>query len=193
MRNQGSEAHSLDCAERGQLGRDARRQGYAGPTLEVVEGAGLDAQARRGVSAGFRAKVRLAAVAFATLMVLGFARVSLYTATLGTLQVNESMRTQIRSARSTENDLKVTTAMLSSDSRIARIASQNYGMTLSGQMSSNLGTNAEHSTSTSTSGSTEAGATESDVESYDEASYDETYESSYDESDEVADGSLEMG
>ena len=183
MRYQGSEARSLDFAERGQLGRNARPQAQAGPSLEVVEGAGLDARVRRGASQEFWTKVRIAVVAFSTLMVLGFARVALYSATLSTLQVNQSMRTQIRTARSTENDLKVTTSMLSSSSRIERIATQNYGMALASATVSEQGTSDEVSGSTSGSTSTEAGA----GESYDEGS-DQTYDEStvsYDESSDV--------
>lgn len=152
MRYQGSEARSLDAAERGQLGRNARRQGA--PSFDVVEGRGLDARVRRGISPQFRACVAMAAIAIVCILLGAFARVVITTAAAGTLTANEELRTEIRDARSTEKDLRVTSAMLSSESRIERIATQNYGMTRAGDTSSEQGAVDEVSGSTSTSGST---------------------------------------
>ena len=152
MRYQGSEARSLDAAERGQLGRNARRQGA--PSFDVVEGRGLDARVRCGVSPQFRARVTVAAVLIACVLLVDFARVVIMTAAAGTVSANEELRTEIRDARSTEKDLRVTSAMLSSESRIERIATQNYGMTRAGDTSSEQGVVDKVSGSTSTSGST---------------------------------------
>ena len=47
----GSEAYRLDASE------GALNQRRARPSFEVVEGAGLDARVRRGVSASFLARI----------------------------------------------------------------------------------------------------------------------------------------
>ena len=74
-------------------------------SFEVVPGGGLDADARRGVSSQFIQRVKLIAVAAALFLTLGVVRIGISTAT-------------------------VSRSLLASTTRIERIATQNYGMTL---------------------------------------------------------------
>ncbi len=118
----GSEAYRLDASE------GALNQRRARPSFEVVEGAGLDAQVRRGVSASFLARIRIAAVVAVILAVISIARVGVFAATVSVLSENTTMRSDLKEARSTEDELKIERSVLSSSSRIDRIATQNYGM-----------------------------------------------------------------
>ena len=105
----GSEAYRLDDLERG-------------------SGAGLDARVRRGVSASFLARIRIVAVVAVILAVIGIARVGVFAAAVSVLSENATMRSDLKEARSTEDELKIERSVLSSSSRIDRIATQNYGM-----------------------------------------------------------------
>ena len=64
-------------------------------------------------------------------LALGACRVALSTATVSTLQANSALRSQIKEAQTLNEDLQVEKSVLSSSSRISRMATQNYGMTLS--------------------------------------------------------------
>ena len=126
MRYQGSEAYWMETAEpRRELAPEPGRA-----SLEVVEGGGLDARVRRGVSARFLARFRVALLAVAVLFVLGAARVALTSGTVRLLQENSSLKTQISEVEASSSDLKIARSVLSSNSRIARIATQNLGMVL---------------------------------------------------------------
>ena len=126
MRHQGSEAYNVEAAE-----RRARRQGRATrPSFEVVSGGGLDAEARRGVSPQFVSNVRMALLAAALLVGLGLVRVTLTTATVTLLEENSTLKEQISEAQTLSSDLSIERSVLSSNSRISRIATQNYGMLL---------------------------------------------------------------
>lgn len=126
MRYQGSEAYSVDYAERcAQRQQPARR-----PSFEVVSGGGLDARARQGVSHQFVARVRTVLLAAALLVALGLVRVALTSATVSIMTENASLRTQISEAQTLGSDLRIERSVLSSNSRISRIATQNYGMAL---------------------------------------------------------------
>lgn len=103
------------------------------PAFEIVEGAGLDARVRQGVSNVFLSRVRMAVLAIVVFAVLAITRVTLYAATASALQANAELRGQIKTAQSLENDLKVTASTLSNSSRIDRIATQNYGMVRASQ------------------------------------------------------------
>lgn len=129
MRYQGSEAYSMETPVR----RRERPELEERPSFEVVSGGGLDASARRGVSAQFVSRLRAIALAAAVLIVLGAARVTLAAATVSLLQDNVSTKTQISEAQSLNDELKIERAVLSSNSRISRIATQNYGMVLPGE------------------------------------------------------------
>ncbi|WP_051353775.1 FtsB/FtsL family cell division protein [Atopobium fossor] len=122
-----TQAQSLEAQESRRVARQTR------PAFEVVEGAGLDARVRQGVSDVFLSRVRMAALAIVVFAVLAITRVTLYAATASSLQANAELRSQIKMAQSLENDLKVTSSALSNSSRIDRIATQNYGMVRASQ------------------------------------------------------------
>ena len=127
MRYQGSEALDMEFAERGAaLEREAAR-----PSFEVVPGGGLDARARRGVSAQFLANAKTILKVAAVVLIVGMVRVALTSATVSTLKANSSLRSAVEDAQNLNDDLKIERAVLSSNSRISRIATQNYGMALS--------------------------------------------------------------
>ena len=127
MRYQGSEALNIDYVEGGR----AFEQQAERPSLEVLTGGGLDARARQGVSTEFVSKVvRVLAVA-AVFIAIGFVRVCVSSATVAALTENSSLRSQVNDAKTLNDELKIERAVLSSNSRIARIATQNYGMVLS--------------------------------------------------------------
>ncbi|WP_311396951.1 cell division protein FtsL [Lancefieldella parvula] len=99
-------------------------------SFEVVPGGGLDADARRGVSSQFIQRVKLIAVAAALFLTLGVVRVGISTATVSTLQSNNAIRSEMRATTATNDSLRVSRSLLASTTRIERIATQNYGMTL---------------------------------------------------------------
>ena len=99
-------------------------------SFEVVPGGGLDADARRGVSSQFIQSVKLIAVAAAFFLTLGVVRVGISTATVSTLQSNNAIRNEMRATTATNDSLRVSRSLLASTTRIERIATQNYGMTL---------------------------------------------------------------
>lgn len=172
MRYQGSEAIDEEVAVRHNTRREVEVDVEQRPSFEVVTGGGLDARARAGVSPVFLSRVK-AAVA-TSLFVLGLfaCRVALTTATVSTLQSNASIKTEIKNAQSINDDLQVERSVLSSSSRISRIATQNYGMTLSTDRevidvsatdaSSDVETDATAET-TSDSSSTDATASDGDA------------------------------
>ncbi len=127
MRYQGSEALNINFEEEGRaLDTQAQR-----PILEVLTGGGLDADARRGVSTEFLSKVARAVLVAAVFIALGFVRVCVSSATVAALTENSALRSEVNDAKNLNDDLKIERAVLSSNSRIARIATQNYGMVLS--------------------------------------------------------------
>lgn len=128
MRYQGSEAYNINVAERGY--EQVERQ--AAPAFEVVPGGGLDARARAGVSPKFLARVRVVVTVAVALVVLGMARVGISAATVSLLSDNATISDQIEETTTLNEELKVQRSVLSSNSRISRIATQNYGMVLTG-------------------------------------------------------------
>ena len=99
-------------------------------SFEVVPGGGLDADARRGVSSQFIQRVKLIAVAAALFLTLGVVRIGISTATVSTLQANNVIRNEMRATTATNDSLRVSRSLLASTTRIERIATQNYSMTL---------------------------------------------------------------
>lgn len=99
-------------------------------SFEVVPGGGLDADARRGVSSQFIQRVKLIAVAAALFLTLGVVRIGISTATVSTLQSNNVIRNEMRATTATNDSLRISRSLLASTTRIERIATQNYGMTL---------------------------------------------------------------
>lgn len=124
MRQQGSEAYSWEATER----EVERQERAARPSFEVVTGGGLDARARQGVSPTFLARVKVVLAAAAVFVVLGAARVSLTVATVSVLQGSSELKTEISEAQTLGEELSVERSVLSSNSRISRIATQSYGM-----------------------------------------------------------------
>lgn len=123
MRYQGSEAYNMSV--------ERQYQERLQPSLEVVPGGGLDARARAGVSPLFVARLRVVLAVAAVLITLGVARVALSAATVSLLQESAELSTQISEAQTLNNELRAERSALASNSRISRIATQNYGMVLS--------------------------------------------------------------
>lgn len=122
MRTRGSEAPRLEEFERGYAYEVSR------PTFDVVEGGGLDAQVRRGVTSDFVVRLRLIAFAVATILLLGAIRVALTTATVTHLQANLQTKAGIERVIEVNAALRIERSVLSNTTRITRIATQNYGM-----------------------------------------------------------------
>ena len=96
--------------------------------FEVVEGQGLDARVREGVSPQFVRRVRMALLAAVLVVAVGIVRVSLCAAAVSTLKATESLEAEVDAAESLESQLKVERSVMYSSSRIDKIATQNYGM-----------------------------------------------------------------
>lgn len=126
MRYQGSEALNMNYAGAGALEERSRETSF-----EVLPGGGLDARARRGVSHEFVASVCHVLIIAAAIITLGLVRVDLSSAAVSALAANSSLRSEVTDAKNLNDDLKIERAVLSSNSRISRIATQNYGMSLS--------------------------------------------------------------
>jgi hypothetical protein len=61
---------------------------------------------------------------------LGVVRIGISTATVSTLQSNNVIRNEMRATTVTNDSLRISRSLLASTTRIERIATQNYGMTL---------------------------------------------------------------
>ena len=115
--------------------RDASRGAFApqgARSFETIEGAGLDARERAGVSRQVLSTLKVLAAIAAVFMVLSAARVGVFTYAATILSQNSTMRSELKEARSLQDDLRVQRSVLSSASRIDRIATQSYGMVLAG-------------------------------------------------------------
>ena len=126
MRYQGSEAYSMSTAERAW----ERTSPESRPSFEVVAGGGLDARARQGISPAFWARFRVVVAVAAFFIALNLVRVALSAATVSVLQANADLTSEISAAETLSSNLKIERAVLSSNARISRIATQNYGMVL---------------------------------------------------------------
>lgn len=125
MTYMGTEAYDLD-ASRGAFAPQGAR------SFETIEGAGLDARERAGVSRRVLSTLKVLAAVAAVFMVLSAARVGVFTYAATILSQNSTMRSELKEARSLQDDLRVQRSVLSSASRIDRIATQSYGMVLAG-------------------------------------------------------------
>lgn len=123
MRYQGSEAFDLDMQTSAHEEEPRRAR-----SLYVVQGGHLDADARRGVSDRFVRNARLVVVAVVVLCVLGALRVFLTANTVALSQNNLKLQTEIRQANELNDELQAERSLLSSASRIKKIATQNLGM-----------------------------------------------------------------
>ena len=108
-----------------------RQQTVARPSFEVVPGGGLDAHARRGVSTQFISAVMTVVLAFALIFTIGVGRVVLSTMTVPKLQANNETRIALRQMTAENDNLRISRSLLSSNTRIEKIATQRYGMKLS--------------------------------------------------------------
>lgn len=125
MTYMGTEAYDLD-ASRGAFAPQGAR------SFETIEGSGLDARERAGVSRQVLSTLKVLAAVAAVFMVLSAARVGVFTYAATILSQNSTMRSELKEARSLQDDLRVQRSVLSSASRIDRIATQSYGMVLAG-------------------------------------------------------------
>ena len=125
MTYMGTEAYDLD-ASRGAFAPQGAR------SFETIEGAGLDARERAGVSRQVLSTLKVLVAVAAIFMVLSAARVGVFTYAATILSQNSTMRSELKEARSLQDDLRVQRSVLSSASRIDRIATQSYGMVLAG-------------------------------------------------------------
>ena len=119
---QGSEAYRLDASE-GALAQQSPRSSF-----EVVEGRGLDARARQGLSPVFVSRLRAVAIVAIAVMALAVVRVGMFAATVSLLSDNASMRAELKDARATTDELRIEQSILSGSQRIERIATKAYGM-----------------------------------------------------------------
>ena len=126
MRYQGSEAYSVRAAERAW----ERTSQQSRSSFEVVSGGGLDARVRQGVSHEFLARFRAVRLVAAFFLALNLVRVAISAATVSVLQANADLATQISEAETLSSNLRIERSVLSSNARISRIATQNYGMVL---------------------------------------------------------------
>ena len=98
--------------------------------LNVVAGGGLDAQARKGVSAGFVHTVQVVLLAVFVFFALGAVRVAITAQTVTLLRENANMQAAIEETVDANDSLRVERSALSSSERIVAIATDNYGMHL---------------------------------------------------------------
>ncbi|MDJ1122099.1 cell division protein FtsL [Olsenella sp. YH-ols2217] len=120
----GSEAVDLYAG----TGRERSHGRSVAPRFEVVEGKGLDARAREGVTPRFLQGFVFVLAAVAFVFVLALARVAVTACTVTTLQDNTTLRSQVSEAEDTGKQLRMEASVLSNASRITTIATQNYGM-----------------------------------------------------------------
>lgn len=119
----GSEAYRLDYGAQQRARQEERHAPFS-----VVEGDGLDARARQGVSRLFLGRVSLFAAAFALFAALGLCRVAISAATIGCLSSNGRLESSITAAQKLNGELQMERSVLSSSARIDQIATQLYGM-----------------------------------------------------------------
>ncbi len=121
MRYEGSLALQLEAEE-----LDWRTSGKT--RLEAIEGGGLDATRRAGVTQSFYGKVVAIVAIVIVLCAIGAVRVTLTAGTVAMLQGNEAISSQIKDLRTLNEDLQIERSLFSGSERIGRIATQNLGM-----------------------------------------------------------------
>lgn len=114
------------------------REGSAAPHLSyaledtsfvTVEGGGLDARVREGVSATLTRTVGVVIAAALTLFSVGTMSVATTSATVAVLESNSKTSSDIKALEMENDDLRIACSILSSSDRVHRIATQNLGMT----------------------------------------------------------------
>ena len=73
----------------------------------------------------------MAVLAFALVFAVGVGRVAISTMTVSKLQANNETRVTMRQMTTENDNLRTSRSLLSSNTRIEKIATQNYGMKLS--------------------------------------------------------------
>ncbi|WP_058269963.1 FtsB/FtsL family cell division protein [Olsenella massiliensis] len=120
----GSAAYRLDVLE-AQPRHDERA------TFEVLRGGGLDAEARRGVSRAFLARIKVFLACMAFVVVVGSGRVAVSIMTVSSMQANAQTQSSIADAQALNTGLLMAQSQLRASSRIESIATENYGMVAS--------------------------------------------------------------
>lgn len=94
----------------------------------AVEGGGLDARVREGVSPALTRAVSLAVVVVLSLFALGSISVAFTSGAVAILRDNATVTSQIKEVRAANDDLRIECSLLSRADRVSRIATQNLGM-----------------------------------------------------------------
>ena len=120
-----STAYDLDRLDYGHAEPDRKRR------MSVITGGGLDAKARKGVSARFIHALQIVLLFALVFFGLGAVRVAITAQTLTLLRDNASMQAQIETMSDENNNLRIERSSLASSERIIAIATGSYGMHLS--------------------------------------------------------------
>ena len=94
----------------------------------AVDGGGLDARVREGVSSTLTRTVAAILAAALALFIVGSMSVATTSATVAILDASSGMKSDIKELRAENEDLRIACSLLSSSERITRIATQNLGM-----------------------------------------------------------------
>ncbi len=97
-------------------------------SFELIEGEGLDRQARRALDPSWRRAFKVFLVVLAAFMGLAVARVQLTVGCVEALSENAQLQADVAGAKEQVQSLAVESSSLSSFERIERIATQNLGM-----------------------------------------------------------------
>jgi len=148
----GSAAYRLDSVETSPRLDDRR-------DFEVIQGGGLDARARQGLSRDFLARLRVFVICVVSVVALGSARVALSVAAVSSMKGNEAIQASIDQALDDNTNLRVLDAQLSAASRIDAIATQNLGMVpTAGALSTTATTSLKSTASADAASASPAGA-----------------------------------
>lgn len=123
---QGSEAYRLDASQ-----EEVAYQ-HAAPAFEVIPGRGLDAQVRRGVSEQFISRLIKISACAVIIFAIAFVRMGFFSMAISAGSQTTNLRSQIKEAKSTQDNLTIEQSVLANESRIGRIATQTYGMEAAG-------------------------------------------------------------
>ena len=94
----------------------------------TVDGGGLDARVREGVSSTLTRTVAVVLAAALALFFVGSMSVATTSATVAILDSSSGMERDIKALRAENEDLRIACSLLSRSDRVTRIATQNLGM-----------------------------------------------------------------
>jgi len=94
----------------------------------AVDGGGLDARVREGVSSTLTRTVSVILAVAVALFLVGSLSVATTSATVAILGASSDVASEIELLKSENEDLRIAVSMLSSSDRVTRIATQNLGM-----------------------------------------------------------------